>query len=127
MFAAPLKGGDRGVGILYRRTSGSHANVTVPWSRLGYPEQLPVAVRDVFAEETWPEAVSEALVVSVPPASLVLLRLTPRPDFLCAEGVEALDMIADDLDMLSEAYGELLCITEEKLDAWRPWEHGFFG
>lgn len=127
VFAVPLEGGDRAVGVLYRHTIGAPANVTVPWARLGYPGYLPVAVRDVFAEETWDTAVSDELVVLVPPASLVLLRLTPHEGFLCEDGVDPLEDLAEDLDMLSYAYAEMLCISIDNLDAWRPWNHGFFG
>lgn len=127
VFAAPLEDGDRAVGVLYRRTSGAPANVTVPWARLGYPSYLPVGVRDVFGEKTWDGSVSEEVVVQVPPASLVLLRLTPRQGFLCEEGVDALEAIADELNLLSDAYGEMLCVSPENLNAWRPWQHGFSG
>lgn len=127
VFAAPLEGGDRAVGVLYRQTSGAAANVTVQWARLGYPDHVQVGVRDLFAEKTWDHAVSRELVVQVPPASLLLLRLTPRESSLCGDGIDALQAISDELDMLSDAYGEMLCVGMDALNAWRPWNHGFFG
>lgn len=127
VFAAPLEGGGRAVGVLYRQTSGAAANVTVQWARLGYPEHLQADVRDVFDANTWGSAVSRELVVQVPPASLLLLQLTPRESSLCGNGVDALEAMAEELDILSNAHGELLCVSVDALNAWRPWNHGLFG
>lgn len=126
VFAAPLEGGSRAVGVLHRQTSGMSANVTVELWRLGYPEHLPVSVRNVFAQQTWPRSMARTISVEVLPASLQLLRLSPHIGFLCGES-DSVRTLGDDLDTLSDTYGEVECVSKDKLEAWRPWDHGFFG
>eukprot|EP00892_Ulva_mutabilis_P006962 jgi/Ulvmu1/4638/UM002_0369.1 len=127
VFAAPLEGGARAVGVLYRQTHGAAANVTVAWERFGYPEHLPVSVRDVYAETTWKGLLSRELTVEVAPASLQLLRLIPQPDMICGQGAHLLDVVLDAPDKVGDSDMEMSCVNEDALNAWRPWDHGFFG
>jgi Alpha galactosidase C-terminal beta sandwich domain len=138
VFASPLQGGDRAVCFFHRSPRGGAASVQLPFSKLGYPDAMPVVVRELFEERDWHDLITGRLTVSVPVDSVVLLRLTPT---ICAksrreaatgkgrwrrDGAAAIRTQQSDSGQ-ADWHGTAGREECDRFDAWRPWHHGFFG
>jgi Alpha galactosidase C-terminal beta sandwich domain len=140
VFAAPLAGGARAVLFFNRGFLGEASRIQLPLIKLGYSDDATVLVRDLFNEATMASATGQ-LDVTLPVDSAMMLRVTPVG---CAQHLEAVsglqaplrggsirqDMIAGSREQLAHMHirGSTAATPDcEQLDAWRPWNHGFFG
>lgn len=140
VFGAPLSGGRRAVALVNKQPLGSPVNMTLFWSKVGYPSSLQVKVEDAFSGRVLSEAALHNMTFTVAPDDIVMVILQPLQEQLCSsETVWGLAdservLAQDNLGTLgssnvlhsSEKAGEG-CVRLSALEIWRPWHHGFFG
>jgi Alpha galactosidase C-terminal beta sandwich domain len=148
IFAAPLRHGARAVLFLHRNLTGSAAATSIAWQQLGYVSHVSVTARDLFKRLNLGGKQGE-LRLSVPPGSVVLVKLQPDSTLACGEAafveqdaagfrmpmltskqdVQVVDGVAAGLGQ-ETASGDGSPHSERagcdgklelELDAWRPW------
>lgn len=151
VFAAPLADGARAVLLFNRAEKGAASAVRLPLARLGYPVNTTAAVRDLFDEVDLTDA-HDVLRVTVAVDSVVMLRLLPlacvslREQSAVVRQIEAHHATPHEAASMAgvlkskngETRPEQPTLKRARsssgpdcdigaLDAWRPWDHGFFG
>jgi hypothetical protein len=133
VWAAPIRGGGRGVVVLNRDgdRSGKPASFRLLWKYLGYPKHARLAVRDLYARDALSTAgITEAISLQVPAAGCFALKVTPLYPRL-AEGDGGSGKHAGSSNVTRaagvqrSAEGQQPEKTHaewvEEWEAWRPW------
>jgi hypothetical protein len=77
IYAAPLKGGGRGVILFNRHLVGPPTPITVPWELLGYPSDVAVTVRELYGQQDLGEFTQE-FTARVYNGDVAVVRLEPK-------------------------------------------------
>jgi hypothetical protein len=139
VFAGPLSGGRRAVAWVNKQPLGSAVNMTLSWSKIGYPSSLKVQVKDAFTGTVLRAAAQSNITLELPPDDIVMVILKPLPDQICKveEHLSASEAVRElgqwTRKQLQPAGGEHSmnngdesCVRLSELEIWRPWHHGFF-
>lgn len=138
VFGAPLSGGRRAVSLVNKQPLGSPANMTLFWSKIGYPDSLQVTVEDAFSGSMLSTSAEHNMTFTVAPDDTVLVVLQPLQDQLCSSdahlglreseqvlGQGTLRTTRGSTELQGDEAGQG-CVSLNALDVWRPWHHGFF-